>query len=579
MSQYIKSTYEYSKQRKTFGRQPLFQDFSHILDSIKPNEAEQKLYILRNPVNRMVQATKPKVLKDTNTPQIETYEQGINHVEGGWPREVHLYNEDHVIRHRRRVQHEDNYINTVIKLSPVMTHYVNQNNAIDMYQAYFDEIQPQEPVEKCNVRTANVFCDPYNRPVSCVVWTHEHTAKLAVAYSDKSCGSETTLNNDCFIWDTSNQTEPIHRLIPEKPCWQLACSPLTPEVLVGGLANGTVTLFDIRESERPILCSTIYNSHRGPVTSLLYNYSRTHTEFFTGSTDGQCLWWDLRDLSKPLSQIPMSVRIKSSQEPNLSNAEGVSCLEFHSGVPTKFLCGTESGLVINANRMGKTHSEILSSYWNCQCGPVRAVNRSPCTLRMFLTCGDYSVRIWSEEVRTAPIIVTKPYRYEVTDAIWAPLRFSSCMSICAGGYFYYWDFLRKYREPVSTLQVSKYALTRITSHCDGESVAIGDNNGSVFLVQLSENMTVPAKHDKALMFQIYERETHREHILDTRLKEIHLKARAEEEAALLAAEGSEDESFDDDEILKLTEEKYFKIVEEELRQMQVTATSSDVSLI
>ncbi|XP_026753346.2 dynein intermediate chain 3, ciliary-like [Galleria mellonella] len=579
MPSYIKSVYEYTKLRRNFGRQPLFQDVSaQMIDSINPNIAYQKDYILRNPVNREVQATLPQSQNEINTKTLVIREQGINHTEGGWPREVHLYNEEHLIRHRRRVMHEDNYIHAIKKLAPMMEHYVDQNNAINIYETYFDDMQSQVAVEKYNVRVANVFRDSYKRPISCLSWTNEKIPKLAVSYSDKTCtlNSEIYRNNDCYLWDICKQTEPFSKLQPDGPCWQLACSPIHPELLIGGLANGVVNVFDIRESANAISRSTIYNSHRGPITALLFTHSRTNTEFFTGSPDGQCLWWDFRNLSKPLDHLPMSVKIPVGQEPNLSNAEGVSSLEFDHALPTKFLCGTESGLVINVNRMGRSHSEILTSYWNTHSGPVRAVHRSPCTIRMFLTCGDWTVRVWSEEVRTAPIIVTKPYNNQVTDASWTPLRFSSYMAICEGGNFYYWDFLRKYREPVATLKVSKYQLTRLTCHSEGKSVAIGDINGSVFLVQLSENMVIPGNHDKQLMSQTYERETRREHILDARLKEIRLKIRAEEETPTTMT--MPDESSNEENLIQITEQQYFKIVKDELHQLVTKTTPSNESI-
>lgn len=565
---YIKSTYEYTKLRKSFGRQPLFQDVpAQMLDSINPNRADQIQYMLRNPVHCAVQATMPQSQNEVNTKQLVTHDQSMNHTEGGWPRDVHIYNEEHIARYCRRIMHDENYINSVLNFAPVIEHYIDQNNAIEMYETYFNGLRSQEPVEKYSIRIANVFRDQFQRPVSCVAWTNEQNSKLAVAYSYKNLLSETgnDIMNDCYLWDVNRQTDPILELNTEHSSWQLACSPVDPDVLIVGLENGTVNVFDLREGVNCTQSSSIYNSHRSPITSLLYTHSRTNTEFFTGSPDGQCLWWDCRNLTAPTERLPMSIKLPSGEKPNLGNAEGVSCLEFDNGLPTKFLCGTESGLVISVNRMGREHSERLSSYWNAHVGPVRAVQRSPCTLRMFLTCGDSTVRIWSEEVRTAPIIVARPYRYQVTDAAWAPLRYSSYMSICAGGYFYFWDLLRKCKEPIATMQIAKNELTRMTPHSDGHSIAIGDSRGALHLVQLSDNMTEPGSRDKVLTFQTYERETRREHILDNRMKEIRLKIKAEEKAAEEALP-EEIEEVEEPEVA--AEEEYFRVVNEELRLME-----------
>lgn len=575
MASYVKWTYEYTKVRKNFGRQPVFQVVpARMLDSINPNREDQRQYILRNPVHREVQATYSASEHETNTAHSKTQEENINHTEGGWPREVNPNNEDHVQRHRRRIMHEDNYIQSVLNLSTSLFHYADQNNAIEMYQTYYDAMPAQEPVEKYGIRVANVFRDESERPISCVKWTNEKRTKLAVAYCFKTCMPDPELNkiNDCYLWDVHRQTKPVYILRPNYPCWQLACSPTSPELLICGLEKGIANVFDVRVGVKPVSSSSVYNSHREGITSILYIHSRTNTEFFTGSSDGQCLWWDLRDLSQPIDHLPISIRLKPSEQPNLSNAEGVSRLEFDFGLPTKFLCGTDTGLVINANRMGRSHADILVSYWKAHDGSVLAVQRSPCTFRMFLTCGDYTVKVWSEEVRTEPIIITRPYKNPVTDAAWAPLRFSSYMSVCAGGMFYFWDLLRRYKEPVVTLKVSKYGLTRMSPHPEGELVAVGDCKGALYLMTLSENMAIPGNRDKLLMGQIYERETRREHILDNRLKEIRLKARNEEEAAVAAATAAEVPDDDTDDVdldLAAAEEAYYRIGQEEMEKLEI----------
>ncbi|KAJ2946061.1 hypothetical protein O0L34_g4980 [Tuta absoluta] len=577
MSHYMKSTFEYTKLRKTFGRQPLFQIVpAHLVDSIPEDKTLQKMYILRNPVHRETQATLPQSEHDCNTKQKKIVESTMNHVEGGWPREVPWESEELVQRHRRRVQHDDSYIQAVFKVAPTITHCLDQNNAIEMYESYFVNMPQQAPVEKHSIKTVNVFRDSERRRVSSIVWTNEQTPKLVVSHYatqlDSVPADEDIFNhpypiNNSYIWDIHRESSPLSVLEHPHACWRIVNSPTVPEIFVGGMENGIVNLFDIRQGSTAVLESSVYNSHTLPITGLLYIHSRTQTEFYTGSPDGFCLWWDTRNISEPIERLPMSVKLAPKEKPSLANAEGVSCIQFDRGMPTRFLVGTESGLVINGNRMGKSHNEILTNYWNAHTGPVRALHRSPCTMRMFITCGDFTVRIWSEEVRTEPIIVALPYRHEVTDVAWAPQRFSSYMSVCTGGVFYYWDLLRKYKEPVAKMQVSKYPLSKLTPHHEGELIAVGDSNGATFLLQLAENMAVSGGHDKVLMSQVYERETKREHILDTRVKEIHLKKKVEEEAAAALAEEGEPEEIDEDDIDKQTEEQYFKIVNDQLENL------------
>lgn len=51
-------TYEYTKRRREFGKQPLFEDYGPIMCcSIPSNPAVYKNYILRNPVHVGIQNT------------------------------------------------------------------------------------------------------------------------------------------------------------------------------------------------------------------------------------------------------------------------------------------------------------------------------------------------------------------------------------------------------------------------------------------------------------------------------------------------------------------------------------------
>jgi dynein intermediate chain 2 len=49
--------------------------------------------------------------------------------------------------------------------------------------------------------------------------------------------------------------------------------------------------------------STIEKSHRDPVFNVAWVQSKTGSEFFSTSTDGQVLWWDIRKLSDPTESM------------------------------------------------------------------------------------------------------------------------------------------------------------------------------------------------------------------------------------------------------------------------------------
>ncbi|XP_072931544.1 dynein intermediate chain 3, ciliary-like [Epargyreus clarus] len=564
--------YSYTKIRNTFGRQPMFCETRPILlDTIAPNISEQKEYCLRNPVNRETQTSVHISEHDVNTKRIFHRDQGMNHSEGGWPKEISCTDEEATSRYKRRIERDDNYVDSVLSLYPEFVHYIDQNNAIEMYNMYFKDMPPEQVVEKSSIRVKNVFKDMEKRPIGCLGWTYEDEPKLVAGYCDKKfpvCDT-TEENITCFVWNVEIPHIPYAEFCGPSACWQVACSPVHPSVIVGGLRDGRVCIFDIRNGKEPSILSEMHLAHRDPVSSLLYIHSRLNNEFFSASTDGQCMWWDIRNISSPIDKLMICIRIPPGEQMNLTNSEGVSVLQYDKSFPTKFLCGTDTGYVINVNRKGKTYQEVLSAIFEAHNGPVKSVHRSPCTSKVFITCGDWSVNIWSDDVHTSPIISGIRHRHQITDVVWAPQRVSSYMSVGGDGKFRYWDLLRKFREPVLMLNVSKYPLLKMKPHDDGKMIAIGDAKGSLHLLSLSDNLVYSGNKDKQLMTQTLERETRREHILEIRIKEIRLKLKADETA--------ERESLIDDDnyesVLRDTEEEYKRIVSEESRRTGLTPSS------
>lgn len=75
--------------------------------------------------------------------------------------------------------------------------------------------------------------------------------------------------------------------------------------------------------------------------------------------------------------------------------------------PTKFMVGTEQGIVITCNRKAKTPPEKIAGTYSGHHGPVYALTRNPLYPKIFLTVGDWTARIWSEEAKESSIMWTK----------------------------------------------------------------------------------------------------------------------------------------------------------------------------
>jgi len=54
-----------------------------------------------------------------NTERYETENRGMNHVEGGWPKDINPAEVEQTIRYRKKVEKDEAYIATIMNLGKV----------------------------------------------------------------------------------------------------------------------------------------------------------------------------------------------------------------------------------------------------------------------------------------------------------------------------------------------------------------------------------------------------------------------------------------------------------------------------
>ena len=73
------------------------------------------------------------------------------------------------------------------------------------------------------------------------------------------------------------------------PMVALEYNPKDSNILVSGLMTGQIAVWDIRRASGPAEISSIDKSHRDPCNKVLWINSKTGTEFFSASKDGQVI--------------------------------------------------------------------------------------------------------------------------------------------------------------------------------------------------------------------------------------------------------------------------------------------------
>ncbi|PAA58417.1 hypothetical protein BOX15_Mlig004797g1, partial [Macrostomum lignano] len=549
--------YVYTKKRADFGRQCIFSDRpSELLVDIAPNPEALKEFLERDPVDRAIQVVQEMSEHDVNTERFETDSHGVNHAEGGWPKDVNPQEVEQVIRFRKKVEKDEMYVSTVQNLGNQMEHCIRQNNAIDIYQDYFSDIEIQATEEPPSAKTINVFRDPCkDRGVAHISWYPDGPTKLAIAYcnTDFQRAPKDT-STESYLWDVINPNKPELALKPVSPLVCLEYNPKDSHVLVGGCYNGQIAYWDSRKGSQPVESTEVANGHRDPVWKVIWNQSKTGTECFSVSTDGQVLWWDTRKLSEPIERLCLD----PTKKQDLACAHGAYSLEYEPTIPTKFMAGSEQGAIFACNRKGKTDADKIVAVYPGHIGPVYALQRNPQFPKVFMSVGDWTARIWSEDIKENAIMWTKYHQCGLTDGCWSTARPGVFFTSKTDGTLDVWDLLFKQNDPTLTVQVCDEPLQCLRLQEHGRLMACGSQSGVATIVELSEGFYAQNRNERNLVNAIFERETRREKILESRHREMKLKEKkggAEEE------EEHRDEEHED--LVAKAEADFFAAIENE----------------
>ncbi|XP_026312558.1 dynein intermediate chain 2, axonemal [Piliocolobus tephrosceles] len=292
--------YVYVKKRSEFGKQCNFSDRQAELNiDIMPNPELAEQFVERNPVDTGIQCSVSMSEHEANTERFEMETRGVNHVEGGWPKDVNPLELEQTIRFRKKVEKDENYVNAIMQLGSIMEHCIKQNNAIDIYEEYFNDEEAVEVMEEApSAKTINVFRDPQEikRAATHLSWHPDGNRKLAVAYSCLDFQrAPVGMSSDSYIWDLENPNKPELALKPSSPLVTLEFNPKDSHVLLGGCYNGQIAdqlQTRVRQVQlTPQQCLLLLLYHMAYLTDAAWSPVRPAV-FFTTKMDGTLDIWD-----------------------------------------------------------------------------------------------------------------------------------------------------------------------------------------------------------------------------------------------------------------------------------------------
>ena len=136
-----------------------------------------------------------------------------------------------------------------------------------------------------------------------------------------------------------------------------------------------------------------------------------------------------------------------------------------------------AGIVMNCNRRARTTAERIICQYEAHLGPVHGLHRHPQLPKIFLTVGDWTTNVWTEDIRDSPILtlkcvwlclLTSRFKYnnlfhsllrcrnqnvQLLAGAWSHTRPSVIFTAATDGALYLWDILAQRITPTLCSQV------------------------------------------------------------------------------------------------------------------------------
>ncbi|KAH0792997.1 axonemal outer arm dynein intermediate chain 1 [Histomonas meleagridis] len=548
MASTIDLSYHYKTRRTDFGRPTniLEETNARLFLSIEPDPELRSKYEAINPFGIGIQASIPYSCHSVNTEITKIESKDVYHKEGGWPQGVDSTNATSCKQTRQKFEKRDGYVSKLRDMSITAENTVKLNQSIDLYSDHFSTSDKTTTVIDPQIKTINIFRDRFpSRQISTISWSSDK--RIAICYTPTDLSSSST-HYESFIYNLECPSLPEYELHPSSPITCLEYNSKDNNILVSGMSHGTLCLWDLRQGSLPIWTSAIEKSHRDIVNSVKWINSKTAFECVSVSSDGTTMTWDTRSTYEPLETITLL----PSQEmipKGYQGPFGGRCIDYHTGVPTKYMVGTIEGLVLTINRKSSDPNNRISNIFPGHYGPIYSVCRHPIETKYFCTISDWSCKFYTEDNKT-PLINLPSHPNYLTNAIWGLSRTTVIYIANKSGKIEAWDLIQSLKEPICSISVGNYPIYAMRMDNLGNMLMVGDSNGTATLLEVNEPLRNITNMEKSLFNGMMSRESKRVKNYDQFLKEQKMREKARASAIQEDALKKQEKQFDKEQIEK-----------------------------
>lgn len=564
--------YVYNKKRGEFGKHVSFSDTPVNELGVSENKVDGIEYVATPFQSVPVDATQELRCAGVNTERISFASKEVSHCNGSWPPDVDHELIDSVLRYKRKILKGSSFARNVSIAANKALHCVMSNNSLNLFETYFDHLA-----------SSSRYCDTASlRSTGCLRDVHAHDQMRYVRSLSWSCDqrrivgayvprgasqggdslqftSGISVASSSYVWDVAAPTQHSAELTSACPAYCVAFNDREQNLVVGGLTNGSVCLWDTRDREPSPSVSSLHQGHTDVVRDVCWTQGKTGNDFASVSGD-KVLWWDCRKLESPLEEILLHTKQKRTSTSNdymhrnngnnnnnrnsstYRSSGGSSfgaqhhgsgdpltshtgCVLTHSMVAgiNRVLVGTQDGSVLDCHRFAKGSTPACVDLYPeaaddspVHYGPITSLVRNPFYHQYFLSTGDWGVKVWSDTT-PLPVVDVPPQQSLVTCGCWSTTHPAVAFTGNGAGNISIYDVSQLSTEPILEHSLGNLGITSISMSRGGDLVAAADENANITLLQLSSVLREPLE-DKQSVFRVLQEEARTKRTLDAEMR-------------------------------------------------------------
>jgi dynein intermediate chain 1, axonemal len=348
--------------------------------------------------------------------------------------------------------------------------------------------------------------------VTCLSFNRKYSDLFAVGFGSYEY-TKGDIGGVIAVYSLKNTTNPEMQIPTESGVVSLAWNPNKSGLLVVGLYDGKVQVYDIgskKQIKKPLVFSSpLKQSHTDPVWEVKWQPETEpgHYEFISVSSDGEVYSWVIgkndaeREELVRLVSVAVSVGAKTGSRENSRDdlfvgggiLESGLCCDFSPFNDDLFLIGTEEGVIHKCNKQLK--NQFIMTYYTGKESQIEnhsmaiySVKWSPYNPDLFLAgSADWTVKLFDNSL----CLLSFDLKQAVGDVAWAPFSSTVFAATTADGLIHCFDLNLNRQEPIAVQKiVKKSKLTKIVFSEVDPVILVGDERGSVNCLKLSPNLRI-----------------------------------------------------------------------------------------